>query len=210
MQPVVTGWTCAANFPVGGTPFDATFNGPCDAFVVRLHAAARSLSYGTFLGGYDDDAGQAVTIGPLRLPVVTGRTRSPDFPVSPDAAQAQHQSPETWDEGFLTRVAPPTFCTTLSPGGDLSIGTWPDCTPGPPPAGGIDIIEGRLEALGAATLGEVWRVGCDVDEVLFATATTPAPGFALFQVARTAGGAYIDGAGPGLAGARIPASGDCP
>jgi hypothetical protein len=72
-------------------------------------------------------------------------------------------------------------------------------------------VEGRLENLGVDGTGELDPVRCASTDVVFATDTVPEPGRVLFLLARyLPDGTYADGAGPGLVGARVPGSGDCP
>jgi hypothetical protein len=207
----VAGWTCAGNFPTAGTPYDADYNGPCDAYVARLSADGSALQYASFLGGYADDAAHALALDCHHRFLVGGRTTSPDFPATPGAYGTEHASPEIWEDAFLTWLEPPRFCTSIAADGSLTITDLPPegCARGPA-AEPIDLIEGRLEDLGPADIGEVWPIACDADEAGFESGTVPPQGAAYFQLAREGGGTYADGGGSTLVGSRIPLAGDCP
>jgi len=60
-----------------------TTGGLCyDAFVTRLSADGQALLYSTYLGGGRDDEGYGIAADQAGNAYVTGRTESPDFPVS--------------------------------------------------------------------------------------------------------------------------------
>ncbi|MBK9051017.1 MAG: hypothetical protein IPL78_08905 [Chloroflexi bacterium] len=84
---LVTGRTesPAPGFPITGDAFDDTLGGPRDAFVTVLNAAATTIQYSTFLGGEDEDEGSGVLVGPGGTLILSGSTRSADFPVTPGA-----------------------------------------------------------------------------------------------------------------------------
>jgi hypothetical protein len=82
-NPIVTGYTWSADFPVTPGAYDTGFNGAVDAFVSKLGADGGSLLWSSFLGGIDYDIGYAVTLDSQKNPVIAGRTLSYDFPVTP-------------------------------------------------------------------------------------------------------------------------------
>jgi hypothetical protein len=65
--------------------YDTTYNGGCDAFVVKLHASGAGLSYSVFLGGNDYDVGFAIAVDEAGNAYLTGYTASLDFPTTPGA-----------------------------------------------------------------------------------------------------------------------------
>ncbi len=69
--------------PRAGTP-DPDF-GFSDAFVSKLNAAGTALVYSTYLGGSGDDDAVSIALDASNNVVVTGRTTSPDFPVTANA-----------------------------------------------------------------------------------------------------------------------------
>ena len=100
----VTGRTLSANFPVlnpvqagfgGGTP-----NG--DVFVAKLNSTGTALLYATYLGGSGDEAGIGIAVDSGGHAVVTGSTRSTNFPV---AAALQGTFGGDRD-GFVAKLGP--------------------------------------------------------------------------------------------------------
>ncbi len=85
---IVTGETDSNDFPVTPNAFDTSFNGSYyrgDAFVAKLNLEGNALAYATFLGGADDDWGNAIALDQTGDLYVTGATISADFPVTAGA-----------------------------------------------------------------------------------------------------------------------------
>jgi len=93
----VAGMAGASNFPTTTGAYDTSFNGASrfrgDAFVSKLDANLQNLLASTFLGGGDEygdgygggDAACCVDMDSEGNIFVAGRTRSSDFPVTPQA-----------------------------------------------------------------------------------------------------------------------------
>jgi hypothetical protein len=83
----VTGWTSAADFPTTTGSFDPDYNASdfSEAFVVKLNPAGTALGFATFLGGEEDEVGQAIALGKNGAVFVAGWTTSPDFPATLNA-----------------------------------------------------------------------------------------------------------------------------
>jgi hypothetical protein len=99
----VTG-TTFGTFPTTPGAWDRTPGGPGDAFVARLDAGGAQLGYSTYLGGDGSvvDFGDGVArVGAGDDVVVTGRTFSPDFPVTPGAYDTTYNG---GFDGFLVRL----------------------------------------------------------------------------------------------------------
>ncbi len=76
----VTGLTASSNFPA--STYDTSFNGgTSDAFVAKLNPAGSALTYSTYLGGGNEDVGNALSLDTTGAVYITGNTNSPDFPV---------------------------------------------------------------------------------------------------------------------------------
>ncbi|MEO8083573.1 MAG: hypothetical protein ABI780_07110 [Ardenticatenales bacterium] len=107
----LTGDTASADFPVKIGP-DLTFNGMHDAYVAKINPDGRSIAWAGYLGGDDDEQGQAVDLGPDGRLYVAGRTESQadTFPavVGPDLT---HNGPDGLDDdadegdAFVGRLA---------------------------------------------------------------------------------------------------------
>ncbi len=77
----VTGWTYSLDFPVSNA-FDDSHNGEVDAFVTVLNATGNGLVSSTFIGGSAIDEGESICIEDSGSILVTGHTRSLDFPLA--------------------------------------------------------------------------------------------------------------------------------
>jgi hypothetical protein len=99
-QAHVVGLTESVNFPVAGA-YQSALAGNRDAFVVKLAATGAALLYSTYLGGSEDDAGNAIVLDSGGTASLTGYTRSTDFPVV-----TPYQSTNRGGaDGFLTRLS---------------------------------------------------------------------------------------------------------
>lgn len=97
----VTGYTYSGDFPVTAGAFQSRHGNPrpspngnsctfgdCpggDVFVAKISPDGRSLLYSTLLGGSDNESPTAIGVDSQGTVALTGRTSSPDFPVSPVA-----------------------------------------------------------------------------------------------------------------------------
>jgi hypothetical protein len=80
----VCGVTEASDFPVVNA-FQATLEGPSDAFLAKLSQDGSSLEYATYFGGSGTETGGALAVDVLNRPCMAGNTSSPDLdlPASP-------------------------------------------------------------------------------------------------------------------------------
>jgi len=99
---IVTGETWSVDLPTSTRAQSVDLRGARDAYVLQLSPDGQSLAYGTYLGGSDWDDGQAVADAGPGWVVVTGGTRSADFPVTPDAVDPDHNGDH---DAFVTRLA---------------------------------------------------------------------------------------------------------
>ena len=100
---VVLGQTTAADFPVSATAHDGTANGGQDVFLSRFSNDGANLLYSTMLGGAVDEYAAGLIVDADGSILVTGSTRSPDFPVTSGAFDESYSS---LDDGFVTRFTP--------------------------------------------------------------------------------------------------------
>jgi hypothetical protein len=81
----VAGMTTSTDFPIAGTPWDASHNGGRDVFVTKVATDGVSLAYSTFLGGSGDDEAFGVALVADGTVAVTGSTGSSAFPTKTTA-----------------------------------------------------------------------------------------------------------------------------
>ena len=82
---LVTGRAAPSGFPTTAGAYDTGHNGDYDIFVFKLAAGGDSLLYSTFVGGSAWDSGQALAPDGAGNVLVTGYTKSSDFPTTAGA-----------------------------------------------------------------------------------------------------------------------------
>ena len=86
----VTGSTLSGDFPIAGNAIQSYYGDGGDAFISQIdpnQAGGSSLLYSSYLGGSDNEQGNAIAVDPNGRVLVTGYTLSTDFPVSFTAFQ---------------------------------------------------------------------------------------------------------------------------
>jgi hypothetical protein len=85
----LTGVTASPNFPIVGQAISTNLHGsavlglyPYDAFVVKLSSGGSNLLYSTFIGGTQNDGGNAIVVDNAGQIYVAGATDSSDFPTN--------------------------------------------------------------------------------------------------------------------------------
>ncbi len=118
-----TGSTTSTDFPVTAGVFQSSyrpltvFNPDADealgdAFLLKMNPAGSGLVFATYLGGSGDDVASSVMLDSAGNIFLGGQTNSPNFPVTPDAAQRAYAgggfqtSGQTFGDGFLTVLNP--------------------------------------------------------------------------------------------------------
>ena len=88
----VVGGTFSSDFPIAGYCYRYSYISGGDAFAVRLNPSlgAKSLLYGTFLGGSGQDEAKKVLVDSKGRVILTGYTLSIDLPVTSNALQSQY------------------------------------------------------------------------------------------------------------------------
>ena len=99
----VTGMTASPNFPTTPGVIQTTNAGGNDAFVAEVAVGGTGLLYSTYLGGAQNDQGNAIAIDGSGDAFVTGSTNSNNFPTTGSAFQAT--APGGGD-AFVTEVNP--------------------------------------------------------------------------------------------------------
>jgi beta-propeller repeat-containing protein len=124
------GSTNSANFPTTAGAFQPTLAGLNDAYVTKFNAAGSGLVYSTYLGGSENDNGDAVALDLLPNPnaYVAGETRSTDFPTTPGAFQTSYAGGVS--DGFVSKITdivlppppPPPTTGKVTGGGAIDVG----------------------------------------------------------------------------------------
>ena len=85
----VAGSTGSSDFPTTAGAVQTTFDGGnSDAFVSKLNSSGSALIYSTYLGGSNDEDGNAVALDSSGNAYVIGDTASTDFPTTAGALQS--------------------------------------------------------------------------------------------------------------------------
>jgi len=121
--------TDSTDFPVTEGAFQTALSGTVDALVLKVADGGGSLLWATYLGGStsnDSDVAYGVAAGPGGTAVVSGSTRSTDFPVTPGAYDESYNG---FEDLFVTRLASDggslVFSTYLGSGGRELVSTCP-------------------------------------------------------------------------------------
>jgi len=99
----LTGYTWSNNFPLQNAR-QAAFGGAIDAFVAKLNPSGNGLLYSTYLGGSNQDFGDAIAVDGTGSAYVTGQTYSADFPTQ-SALQGTCGSCSGASDTFVTKFS---------------------------------------------------------------------------------------------------------
>jgi Beta-propeller repeat len=97
----VTGWTHSGNFPTV-TAAQQRFGGVFDAFVSKLSPNGARLLFSTYLGGANDDRGNAIALGGADQVFIAGSTTSVDFPTMLPLQATIHGSSDAFAATFTS------------------------------------------------------------------------------------------------------------
>jgi uncharacterized protein (TIGR03437 family) len=102
----VVGLTYSSDFPVTQGSVQTTFGGTSDAFIAKLSPAGK-LIWATYLGGILDDWATGVALDSAGNVLVTGYTRSANFPLANPAQGILDNgaSPDNYD-AFVAKLSP--------------------------------------------------------------------------------------------------------
>jgi len=102
----VVGSTTSSDFPTTPGAFQRTRREApglaLDLFVAKLDSDGSSLTYSTFLGGSHNDFPGGIALDVSGNALVTGRSSSPDFPITPGAYNTT--PPNELDKAFVTKL----------------------------------------------------------------------------------------------------------
>lgn len=88
--PILSGSTASSEFPTTSDAFDRSYAGNGDVFLTRLDSSGSVLLWSSFIGGTEPDAGWELALDSSGNPILTGPTRSPDFPTTAGAYDRSH------------------------------------------------------------------------------------------------------------------------
>lgn len=97
----LAGISNSARFP-RKNPFQPTWGGHEDVFLIKLNPPNFSLAYSTYLGGGEYERPGAIAVGPSGAIYVAGLTYSFNFPVK----NALQRRLSGWSDGFISKLSP--------------------------------------------------------------------------------------------------------
>jgi hypothetical protein len=124
-RPIVSGETASVDFPTTLNGFDRSYGGNRDAFVTQLDATGATLRWSTFLGGGEWESGWDFAVDSGGDPLLTGPTRSSDFPTTEGAFDRSYNG--GGEDAFVLRLSLPPFETSVFiPPMTLPLRAWPN------------------------------------------------------------------------------------
>src|SRR5262249_31740355 len=97
----VTGFTDSGNFPTAN-PYNGTYSGGDDVFVLKMNPTGTGLVYSTFLGSSGDEEGTAIALDAGLNAYVAGITTSTGFPTTGGVTTYQGGDSDI----FVTKLSP--------------------------------------------------------------------------------------------------------
>jgi len=110
----VTGSTRSTNFPTASPVQGSNAGGFTDVFVAKISPSGSALTYSTYVGGTDQEAGTGIAVDGLGSAYVTGYTQSGTFPTTVGAFQTAPGGGTC----FGSRPCADAFVVKLSPSGN--------------------------------------------------------------------------------------------
>ena len=86
----ITGYTNSTDFPTTAESYNITHNGDADVFISKFNNNLTNLLATTFLGGSNDDCGNAIALDSNGNVFITGYTKSTDFPTTAESYNITH------------------------------------------------------------------------------------------------------------------------
>jgi hypothetical protein len=102
----VGGGTSSTDFPTTPGAIQTQLNGGRDGFVIKVNPTFDSLAYSTYFGGSEDDAVRAFNVFTDGSIGMSGQIDSEDYPVTSDAFQPNHGSPNAYADSYFTLLSP--------------------------------------------------------------------------------------------------------
>ncbi len=82
---IITGQTYSDNFPTTTNAYQKSMAGKQDGFLTILNQNLSKIDYSTYIGGDSTDLINSIFVEDANNIILTGETKSPDFPVTSDA-----------------------------------------------------------------------------------------------------------------------------
>ena len=140
----IIGDTDSSDFPVTPDAISGTRQGAADVFVTQIDAVGRTLLSSTYLGGGDEDRGEAIAVDGNGVVHIGGSTDSDRFPTTDDALQAR---PAGLFDGFVARLSYVRDSPVINPDGIVN---GADFQRGPVAPGSIVSIFGNSFSIGTS------------------------------------------------------------
>jgi len=98
---ILTGGTYSDNFPTTKNAFKKSMAGEMDGFLTIINRKLTRIYYSTFIGGDSTDQINSVLVQNSKNLILTGETKSPDFPVTSDALYGKYIGGRS--DGFIMK-----------------------------------------------------------------------------------------------------------
>lgn len=100
----IVGYTESLNFPTNN-PQQKSISGKNDLFIAKLNSTGNSLAFSTYIGGSDEDFGNAIAIDSTGNVYVTGYTFSTNFPVAnPFQSKNGNTTANSGGDAFIVKL----------------------------------------------------------------------------------------------------------
>ena len=98
---ILVGGTYSGNFPVTEDAYKKYFSGKKDGFLTIVNKNLSKIFYSTYIGGDSTDQVNSVIVSDAGNLILAGETKSPDFPVTPDALYGSYLGGRS--DGFIMK-----------------------------------------------------------------------------------------------------------
>lgn len=98
----IAGITQSENLPISSNAYDQSINGGMDGFISILKPDLSEMIYSSFIGGSKGDTVWSMVHYNEPYVILAGNTKSPDFPVSPDALNGTFLGGR--EDGFIAKL----------------------------------------------------------------------------------------------------------
>ncbi|MFA5849532.1 MAG: SBBP repeat-containing protein [Bacteroidales bacterium] len=100
-EVILAGQTYSGNFPTTPNAYQKSINGKQDGFLTILSKNLSKVEYSTFIGGDSTDQVNSIYVEDANNIILTGETKSPDFPVTSDATNSKYLGGNS--DGFIMK-----------------------------------------------------------------------------------------------------------